>query len=45
MVGMNTLSKESIRVKNKNKGKKKERKIRKSTPGIALRNHPMNILA
>ena len=43
MVCINTLSKESIRVRNKNKAK--ERKIRKSTPGIALRNLPMNILA
>ena len=43
MVGMYTLSKDSVRVRNKNKDKNGE--IRKSTPGIALRNFPMNTLA
>ena len=39
MVDMYTPSKDSIRVRNKNKSEKRE--IKKSTPGIALKNLPM----
>ena len=42
MVGMYTLSKDSIRARIRIRIK--EREIRKSTSGIALRNLPMNIL-
>ena len=43
MVGMNTLSKESFRVRNKNKGKRKKNK--QADSAIALRNLLMNNLA
>ena len=43
MIGMYTVSKNSIRVTNENKCKK--RVIRKSTRRTALRKLPMNILA